>query len=477
MAPARRNWRASANRKGDLVMRERTVPAGLLLGLVFAVATSPVGLRAQAGSPAGPVPAERLTVRRAALLGGMRRGLVVVRSAEEIPEEGHAQDSSFRQDDDFFYLTGLEEAGAALVGIADGGAGRWILYVPERVPQQEQWTGVRLGPGPQAAALTGIADVRASGRLASDVRELLAGAGAADTVWVGGALPGSCGNGRGGACPDGLVGALIAAAPGAVVSVAPRTGALRVVKDADELARLRRAIAITVDAERAAMAMAAPGLHEYEVEAVIESVFRKNGAERVGFPSIVGSGPNSTVLHYDSNRREMQAGDLVVMDIGAEYGYYTADVTRTIPVSGTFTARQRAIYDLVLGAQQAAIDSVRPGVTVATLDRIARSYMRANSGTLCGSVPCDRYFIHGLSHWLGMDVHDVGPYGRPLVPGMVLTVEPGVYLAGESLGVRIEDDVLVTATGHEVLTSDVPRAAGEVEKGMRSGRSRSAGVK
>ena len=173
----------------------------------------------------------------------------------------------------------------------------------------------------------------------------------------------------------------------------------------------------------------------------------------------------------------MQAGDLVVMDVGAEFGYYTADVTRTIPVSGEFTPRQRAIYDLVLGAQQAAIDSVRPGSSLMQLENIARRYIETHSGSSCGPESCERYFTHGLSHWLGMDVHDVGPYTTPLRPGMVLTVEPGVYLAGEALGVRIEDDVLVTATGHEVLTSDAPRAAAEVEKEMRSGRSRRAGVK
>ena len=224
-------------------------------------------------------------------------------------------------------------------------------------------------------------------------------------------------------------------------------------KDADELARLRKAIAITEGAQRDAMRRIEPGMYEYQAEALIEYDFRRNGAERLGFPTIVGSGPNSTLLHYDKNRRRMEAGDLVVMDIGAEYGYYTADITRTVPVSGKFTPRQRAIYDLVLGAQQAAIKAVRPGVTVQQLDRIAREHMRANSGTLCGTVTCDRHFVHGLSHWLGMDVHDVGQMDTPLAPGMVLTIEPGVYISDERLGVRIEDDVLVTANGHEVLSA------------------------
>jgi Xaa-Pro aminopeptidase len=176
------------------------------------------------------------------------------------------------------------------------------------------------------------------------------------------------------------------------------------------------------------------------------------------------------ILHYDRNRRQTQDGDLVVMDIGAEWGYYTADVTRTVPVSGTFTKRQREVYELVLGAQQAAINAVRPGITVARLNEIARRYMDGNSGDICGDQSCNRYFPHGLSHWLGMDVHDVGDYSRPLEPGMVLTIEPGIYIASENLGVRIEDDILVTDTGHEILSADAPRTIEEIERIMADGR-------
>jgi Xaa-Pro aminopeptidase len=162
----------------------------------------------------------------------------------------------------------------------------------------------------------------------------------------------------------------------------------------------------------------------------------------------------------------MKAGELVVIDIGSECGYYSADVTRTIPVSGTFTPRQRDIYRLVLGAQQAAIDAVKPGVTVAELNRIAREYIDRSSGRLCGGQSCNQYFVHGLSHWLGMDVHDVGDYATPLAAGMVLTIEPGIYIASENLGVRIEDDILVTATGHEVLSRGAPRDPDEIEKAI-----------
>jgi len=248
--------------------------------------------------------------------------------------------------------------------------------------------------------------------------------------------------------------------------VAAELASLRQIKDADEVRRLRRAVAITTDAFLDAMAQVKPGMYEYEVEAALEYGFRRRGAERLGFPSIVGSGPNGTILHYDENRRRMEEGELVVIDVGAEYGYYSADLTRTLPVSGRFTARQRRLYDLVLGAQQAAIDSVRPGTSLGTLNQIARTYLRTRSSDLCGGFGCDRYFIHGLSHWLGMDVHDPGSYSRRLEPGMVLTVEPGVYIPAESLGIRIEDVLLVTREGAEVLSSGLPRSIEAVERAM-----------
>jgi Xaa-Pro aminopeptidase len=214
------------------------------------------------------------------------------------------------------------------------------------------------------------------------------------------------------------------------------------------------------------MKVARPGMWEYELEGIIEYTFRRRGAERVGFPSIIASGPNAVTLHYDTNRRQVQEGDLVVEDVGAEFGYYSADVTRTLPATGRFSSRQRALYELVLETQQAAIDSVRPGTSLTVLNRIARTYMRDHSGNLCGSESCVPYFTHGLSHWLGMDVHDVGSFGAKLEPGMVLTVEPGIYLPAEGVGIRIEDDVLVTSGGHEVLSLAAPRKAEEIEQLM-----------
>jgi Xaa-Pro aminopeptidase len=259
-----------------------------------------------------------------------------------------------------------------------------------------------------------------------------------------------------------------------VRNILPIVDSMRTVKDADEIARLRTAVRISVAGHVAAMRAARPGMYEYELEAALEEGFRRNGADRVGYPSIVGSGPNGTTLHYDVNRRRTRDGDLVVIDAAAEWGQYTADVTRTFPVNGRFTPRQKAIYDLVLATQQAAVDSLRPGMTLRELDGIARRFMRDHSGTLCGEQTCDVFFIHGLGHPIGMEVHDVG-FGRPFQVGTVLAIEPGIYLPEEGFGVRIEDNILVTATGGEFLSAGVPRTTDAIERLMREGRRAGAG--
>jgi Xaa-Pro aminopeptidase len=441
-----------------------------ILVSLLVVAVPLAGLAAQHGSPAGDVPVDRLTVRREALAKRLGTGVAVVRSGvDRSIEGGYAQDSDYREDNDFFYLTGVEVPNAWLVLVATGGAlAETVLYLPPRDTvsryRSEQWVGPQLTPGPEATARTGIRDVRGADQVGRELPALVFGP---ESPARQGQLFVKAGRGQGDS--PFLKDTLLAGAGAGlrVGDLAEPLAQLRLVKDADELRRLRKAIDITREAHQAAMRRIEPGMYEYQAEAIIEYVFRREGAERLGFPSIVGSGPNSTLLHYDKNRRRMAAGDVVVMDIGAEFGYYTADITRTVPVSGTFTDRQRAIYRLVLGAQQAAIDLVRPGVTIRRLDQAAREYLKANSGTLCGSMTCDRYFVHGLSHWLGMDVHDVGRIDTPLAAGMVLTIEPGVYISTEQLGVRIEDDVLVTADGHEVLSRHVPKQPEEIEAVMR----------
>jgi Xaa-Pro aminopeptidase len=438
----------------------------ILAGVLVAL---PARAYAQTGAPAGPVPVELLQARRERLLDRIGDGVVVLRSArvQDMDGEDYAQASDFRQDNDFFYLTGLEEPGAWLVMRAQQNAeDQLLLFVQPRDPAQEIWSGPRIDPR-AASAITGIADVRTSDRVAAEVGRLLT-PGRALYVKVPRTGQELCSTLEGteqDACMW-LFLQPLARERVELRDVRPHVAALRLVKDADELRRLRRAIEITTDAHRVAMALAAPGVWEYELEAAIEHTFHSKGAERVGFTSIIGSGPNSTALHYDKSRRRMAAGDLVVMDIGADFGYYTADVTRTIPVSGKFTARQRALYDLVLGAQQAAIEAVRPGMDLVKLDEIAREYMRRNSGRLCAPRTCDEYFVHGVGHWLGMDVHDPAEINTPFAAGMVLTVEPGIYIPAEATGIRIEDDVLVTSTGYEVLSTGAPRIADEVEQAM-----------
>jgi Xaa-Pro aminopeptidase len=391
-----------------------------------------------------PVDVAAAAARRQALMKRIGRGAVLIPAGHERNvETDYIQDNDFRQDNTFYYFTELETQDAFLLMTARGPDSiETVLFLPPRIPSQERWTGLRLGPDSVAVRLSGIRTILPLDSLDNRAK-------AAGPLYT----------------PQGHVREQAASPTG--LNLTPIVDSMRVVKDADEVARLRRAVDISVAGHVAAMRAARPGMYEYQLEAVLEEGFRSNGADRVGYPSIVGSGPNSTTLHYDVNRRRTEDGDLVVIDAAAEWGQYTADVTRTFPINGKFTPRQKAIYDLVLGAQQAAFDSLRPGVTMRQLDGIARRYMQQHSGTLCGAKTCDdrEYFNHGLGHPIGMDVHDVG-IGRPLEPGMVVTLEPGIYLQAEKLGVRIEDDVLVTAKGGEWLSAGAPRTTEAIERLM-----------
>jgi len=393
-----------------------------------------------------PVDITAVAARRQALMKRIGRGAVLIPAGHERNvETDYIQDNDFRQDNTFYYFTELETQDAVLMMTARGADSiETILFLPPRTTSQERWTGLRLGPDSVAVRLSGITKVLPLDSLDARVRAALQPVYSPrprqSDAWAN--------------------------------NLTPIVDSMRAVKDADEIMRLRRAVDISVAGHIAAMRAARPGMYEYQLEAVLEEGFRSNGADRVGYPSIVGSGPNSTTLHYDVNRRRTEDGDLVVIDAAAEWGQYTADVTRTFPINGRFTPRQKAIYDLVLGAQQAAFDALRPGITMRELDGVARKYMRDHSGNLCGERTCDdrEFFNHGLGHPIGMDVHDVG-ISRPLAPGMVVTLEPGIYIQAEKLGVRIEDDVLVTAKGGEWLSAGAPRTTDAIEKLMTgSGR-------
>jgi len=417
-----------------------------------------------------PIDTTATAGRRTRLMDRLGDAVVLIPANHERslePYGDHAQDTDFRQHNNFFYLSQLESQDAwILLNASASGPDEAILLLPPRNPAQERWTGVRLGPDSLAVRLTGFATVLPLTKLDS----VVAAARARNVPFY---VP---------LDPTTRYEALITrlradTANGLVVrNVRPMIEEMRLIKDAGEIAALRRAARISAEAHADMIRASRPGMYEYEIEAVVEAGFRSRGADRYGYPSIVGSGFNATTLHYDVNRKQTVAGELVVVDAAAEYAQYTADVTRTFPISGRFTPRQRAIYDLVYGAQQAAMDSTRPGVTIQRLSQIAGAYLRANSGNLCpvaaGTTArdstCARYMIHGLSHWIGMDVHDVGPYNRPLEPGMVFTIEPGIYIPAESLGVRIEDDILVTDTGYENLSAAAPRTAADVERLMQS---------
>jgi Xaa-Pro aminopeptidase len=278
--------------------------------------------------------------------------------------------------------------------------------------------------------------------------------------------------------------------PVEIVDPATIVHELRRIKSRHELDLMRRAAEITGAAHLAAMRAARPGAHEYEVEAAIQSVFRSQGSERSAYSSIVGSGPNATVLHYRKNDRRMEEGELILIDAGCEYQYYASDVTRTFPVGGKFSGPQREIYEIVLAAQAASIAAARPGATLEEVhDRSVRVIAQGLIDLALLEGPLDaalekqtykKYYMHRTSHYLGMDVHDVGRYfiegkSRPLDSGVVITVEPGIYVAGNAegaperyrgIGVRIEDDVLVTPDGPSVLTADVPSSIDDVERAL-----------
>jgi Xaa-Pro aminopeptidase len=247
------------------------------------------------------------------------------------------------------------------------------------------------------------------------------------------------------------------------------------VKAPTEIAFLREAIDLSLDAHDAAMRMTHPGLWEYQVAAKMVDVHAMGGSEAEAYAPIVGAGPNSTALHYDRLDRKIQDGDIIVIDVGAQYSGYASDITRTIPANGKYTPRQREIYEIVLGAQNAAIAALKPGAIVGcrgnknSLQAIAYEYINTHGKDQHGK-PLGQYFIHGLSHSIGLNVHDPGlDTCKPLLSGMVITVEPGIYIPEENLGVRIEDDVLVTETGNEVLSQKLPRDVDTIEKIMAEG--------
>jgi Xaa-Pro aminopeptidase len=389
-----------------------------------------------------------------------------------------SQDYIFEQEEDFYYLTGHNEESAGLIVLPaaqnDRGTSnsswngpREILFLPPKNPGKEKWNGVRMSPSdPGIEARMGFASVKPFPEMRATVENLAKLYSTFYTI-----LPYDKELG-GYPHEKAVVDWLQLATPKAVLKdVRAQIAAMRPVKSPGEVAFLKQAIDLTVDSHLEAMKMMRPGLYEYQVAAKMVEVHSMGGSEREGYAPIVGAGPNSTALHYDKLSRKIEDGDIVVIDVGAQYSGYSADVTRTIPANGKFTARQREIYEIVLGAQNAALAAIKPGAHFSCrgkkdgLMNIAYDYINSHGKDREGR-PLGQYFIHGLGHNIGLNVHDPGDYCSPLQPGMVVTVEPGIYIPEENLGVRIEDDVLVTDSGHKLLSERLPRNPDEIEQVM-----------
>jgi Xaa-Pro aminopeptidase len=408
--------------------------------------------------------------RRVALAKAMQGGSLILFAPTE--PEGQNDLYGFRQNDDFYYLTGWSEPGAAvLISAAKDGSGYTeILFLPAHNVTQEKWTGPKLGPdNPQATSITGFERVEVLDKIRDDLVKILPQPRATVYSELG---DNSASSGpmewlrRTNSFPN-YVGfrdarSLIAH--------------LRTVKDAGELALITHAVEASAASHRAALKAIHPGVTEREISALMQYEFGKRGCERPAYAPIVGSGFYSTVLHYSDDSQTMQSGDVVVMDVAGEYSMYASDITRTAPVNGKFSPRQREIYEIVLGAQEAAIHAFQAGHSrlggdsADSLQKVAMEYINDHGKDQHGE-PLGKYFIHGLGHHVGLNVHDANDPSLPLDKGMVFTLEPGIYIPEEKLGVRIEDMFYVDQNGKLVqMTHDLPRTADDVEGAMTTNR-------
>ena len=422
--------------------------------------------------------------RRKNLMGMMdKHTIAIIPGAREVTRSRDTE-YPFRQNSDLFYLTGFEEPDAVLVLVPGRRQGQVVLFCRERDPDMELWNGYRLGPE-GAVAYLGVDDAFPI----DDLDEILPGL-------IEGTQRIYYSMGHDDVFDQRVMGwvnqirKLVrtgAAPPADFTDLAFLLHEQRLIKSAAEVRVMRKAGEISAAAHVRAMQECQPGRYEYHLEAAIQHTFAEHGARFPAYNSIVGSGANACVLHYTENASKMRAGDLVLIDAGCEYQGYAADITRTFPVSGQFSPEQRAIYDVVLEAQRAAIAKVRPGntwnqphdatVRVITRGLIKLGLLRGKERELIKAEAYRDFYMHRAGHWLGLDVHDVGEYRvdgrwRQLEPGMVLTIEPGIYIAADNtkvpkrwrgIGVRIEDDVVVTEQGCDVLTGDVPKRADEIE--------------
>jgi Xaa-Pro aminopeptidase len=427
---------------------------------------------------------EGYAARRETFVKQMSTSAVAIFPAAPSSIRSHDTEYRYRQDNDFFYLTGFPEPEALCLLSPQHETERYILFVRPRDKEKETWTGRRFGVegakeifGADAAyTMDKIDEILPQHLLqAENIYYAFGRDDQLNNKIVTSMNQSRMQRQRNGRGPVSVID------PGSILHE------MRLFKSAEELALMRQAVTASTAAHHAAMTQTQPGMYEYEIEALLEFHFRRLGAAGPAYASIVASGANATILHYITNDKQMQDGDLLLIDAAAEYANYCSDVTRTFPVGTHFSSPQRDIYDLVLTAQKEAIAMTKPGVKFEDVHARATEILvdgLRGFGLLSGDTKeiiekgdHRKFYMHRTSHWLGMDVHDVGRYklgddSRILQPGMILTVEPGIYIAADAegvedryrgIGVRIEDDVLVTADGHEVLTKEIPKEVSDLE--------------
>lgn len=447
--------------------RRRSAWRFLTTLVLFVLATPPI--RALEKEPL-----DVYRTRRAALMERVKEGAIVIFGFKESDLAG-ADLTPFRQEDSFYYLTGFNEPGAILLLLPKGRQNiatalfpsenltREVLFIPAHDPVRERWTGPKLGPqDKQAAAETGFSLLMAVDRFPGEMSNVLSGTQIIYTLF-----PTSTTSVRLTREQE-KIDQLHALAPFAEIRDVRRLiDNLRQVKSKSEMALIQKAVEASVDAHLAAVKTIRPGAPEFEVAALLQYTWESKGCERAAYAPIVGSGFYSTVLHSNQNTHEMKNGDVVVIDAAGECSGYAADITRTYPIGGIFSERQKQIYELVLGAQQAAFDAIVPGKTLLrSLTNVVKDYFKNSPlrGPKGKDDTLDKYFIHGVGHWIGLNVHDVGDYNRPIDKNMAFTLEPGIYLPEENLGVRIEDDYRVNEEGKVVkLSARLPSSIQDIE--------------
>jgi Xaa-Pro aminopeptidase len=413
--------------------------------------------------------------RREKLAAKLDAGVALVFAPPE--SEGPNDVYGYRPDNNFYYLTGWPEPGAALLVAAAGETQNEnparqyteILFLPKRNYSQEHWTGPKLGPeDPKAEQLTGVEQVEPLDNLRDELVKLMPARG----VKIYTDIPAGQEPSNSSAPIEWLRNANAFPVGTSYADIRPLLASLRTVKDAGEIQLIQKAVNASIAAQLAAIRAIKPGMTEREISSLLQYEWGKRGCERPAYAPIVGSGLNSTVLHYSDDSGTMISGDVVVMDAAGEYSLYASDITRTAPVNGKFTPRQREIYEVVLGAQKAAMAAFISGKSMLrrkqpnSLNDVAQQYIDTHGKDLHGE-SLGKYFIHGLGHYVGLNVHDEGDYDVPLGPGMVFTIEPGIYIPEEKIGVRIEDMYYVEKDGKLIqMTQSLPRAPEEIERLM-----------